>query len=277
MPAMSSIVDAAQARPLRWWSAAQLGAAADRLRAALTPWARDWDLELGDIGASNVSGQASSSAHEGVALAHAAACLQIDQGTPVERLRSVLFGLADPEQVHAAPTLAEEAAREAWGALVEALSSALPVHPAPAASKSSSTRWSGCVQLHATVVGAGNTLGLTLALQPAAAERWCTVPASPAGAAVTAVARAPLQQVDDVVADRPVRLAVHLTPAVLDLGSLQSLQVGDVLTLPHRIDQALDVAATLDASAADHPICKAHLGQRDGRLAIALAGKPSHH
>ena len=187
----------------------------------------------------------------------------------------MLFGVP-PGAVRIEPTLADETAAEAWNTLAEALSAALPVLSAPA-SMAATARWSGGLRLDAVVLGAGQTLRLALQLHLAAAEVWCAGASAPARA-MTSEPRQALQAVNDVLAERRVRVAIHLTPVVLDLGSLQSLQIGDVLTLPHRLDQALDVAAALDASSAvAQPLCKGHVGQREGRLAVELAGTPTAH
>ena len=69
------------------------------------------------------------------------------------------------------------------------------------------------------------------------------------------------------IAARSVTLRVELAPVEVDLGTLQSLRVGDVLTLPHRLEQPLDLHAP-DAPAT--VACTAYLGSRDGRRAVEL-------
>jgi hypothetical protein len=289
MVATSTIMDADRARPLRWWSAARLDAAVERLRAAMAPWARDWGLTLGDLGARNAVDGTAPSAPAALTLAHGAARLQAEGGAPVEQLHALLFGVPPPA-VRVAPTLSDDTAAAAWAALLDALGAALPQQAAPPAAPPAATsaapsaapavpphataRWSGHLRLDVSVVGEGSAMRLALLIHPSAAAEWCTTATGPVQ---TQAPRQPLQRIDHVLADRSVRLAVLMDPVTLDLGTLQSLQIGDVLTLPHRLDQPLEVAAAPDACQAASSVCQAHLGQRDGRLAIALSRRPVTH
>lgn len=80
----------------------------------------------------------------------------------------------------------------------------------------------------------------------------------------------PLTPLPIAVAQRQVKLTVELGRARLTLRHLQSLAVGDVLTLPMHLDQALRVVAP-----GDHTLCHAHLGQMDQQQAIELIKAPS--
>jgi len=277
MAAAATVVDAARAQALRWWPAAALAAAADRLRQAVEPWAIGWGLELGAVAASNAAGD-----HPGAdaqPLAAGAVRLWHDGGPAGEAVACAMFGAA-----HAATSgyggLAAEVSGQAWRELQCAIEAAAG-DAAPAASIGPATSaWSGAVRIDFLLHGSTGPLRFCAWLSPACAAGWCAVPRPAEAASAVAAAgaaRTPLVAVQAVLASRAVRLSVQLTPVELDLGSLQSLSVGDVIALPHRLDEPLQVTVDLGDAPSKTPWCRAHLAQRGGRLVAELAPGGSAH
>ena len=78
-------------------------------------------------------------------------------------------------------------------------------------------------------------------------------------------ADAPLAALQDVVGRRRITLSVGLRPVRLDIGSLCSLMIGDVVALDHK----LDAPATLYAEDAS-PVADAHLSRTGSQKAIRM-------
>ena len=60
------------------------------------------------------------------------------------------------------------------------------------------------------------------------------------------------------MAARPLAISIELSGVELDLGALQSLQIGDVVVLAQRLDEPM-LARSRDGGA---PLCSAFLGRR---------------
>jgi len=89
--------------------------------------------------------------------------------------------------------------------------------------------------------------------------------ALPVQPAKTPPASVPLTPLRQAIAATQVTLHVELARTELPLGYLQTLAVGDVLTLPVKLNQALRVSGPGDTT-----ICGASLGTRHGARAIEL-------
>jgi flagellar motor switch/type III secretory pathway protein FliN len=87
----------------------------------------------------------------------------------------------------------------------------------------------------------------------------------PAEAARTARSAAPLEKPLSLLATRAVRVVAQLGEAEIDIGTLQSLAVGDVIKLDTRVDQPAQIFST-DGT----PLCHGHLGTRDGHKSLQL-------
>ena len=274
MPAPATLADAGRVRHLRWWSDGALLAAAGRLRRALDPWAAGWGLSIHEVQACNaaVAGAVPALAeqHE---LAAGAARLWHGGGHAIGAMTALLFG--PPSGAGSSP-LAGELAASAWQDLLEALASVLPAGAPVAAGDITDVEraWSGAVRIDVDLRGAGPASRFCLRLNEALAAAWCA-PATKASDARPAPHRAVLAELAEVVAPRPVRVSVHLALVELDLGTLQSLAVGDVIRLPHRLDDPLHVGVDLGDEPSRTPLCRAHLAQRDGRLAAELVTSQS--
>jgi len=81
----------------------------------------------------------------------------------------------------------------------------------------------------------------------------------------------PLVSIDAAAARQSIQLNVELQAVRLSLGDIGRLQVGDVISLGHRLDQAASVFA-LSSSGEARPLCTGWLGQCDGQVAVHLNG-----
>jgi len=81
----------------------------------------------------------------------------------------------------------------------------------------------------------------------------------------------PLATVAEALHARTVRIRTTLAAGELDLASLQSLALGDVIRLSHPLDRPLTVQADEESLP-----CAAYLGQRNGQRAIELARGTAH-
>jgi flagellar motor switch protein FliM len=93
----------------------------------------------------------------------------------------------------------------------------------------------------------------------------------------SAAGRPALAEVADAIAEQALRFQVCLDETTVTLGTLQSLHVGDVLPLSHRLDQPLRVVAH-GASTPRSPFWAAYLGSRDHHRAVELVpAAPASH
>lgn len=278
MAAPAILADASRVRSLRWWPDAALMGAAARLRRTLEPWAASWGLSLRDVQARNAAAvKAVSAGAEGHALGASAMRSWIVRDQPVATLAALLFDHA-PAGARGGQGLSGELAAQAWQDLVDALVASLPAVDTAFAERADGAgpterSWSGAVLIDFTVQGADAPSSFTLRLDAMHAAAWCAATPVPA-TAQAAPARAALVSVPEVVEGRPARLSVHLAAVELDLGTLQSLAVGDVIRLPHRLADPAHVRVDMgDASTHTLP-CGAHLAQRGGRLVAELVPEP---
>ena len=186
-------------------------------------------------------------------------------------MESLVFGAE--HDTAAVSALAGDVATQALDALVACLAEALTGQANLSATPHASAQ---PLPTHLLRRGAGSLL---CTVQLGAGTLRVLVPAValdlPAGGAASATsAAAPLATLRDALAAQPVALHVELARAELTLGYLRTLAVGDVLALPMRLDEPLQVHGP------GGPLpCAAHLGTADGRRAIELTrpadGAPS--
>jgi hypothetical protein len=276
MGAPATLADAGRVRSLRWWSDAALLGAADKLRRTLEPWAAGWGLSLHELRACNAAAEGALPAPvEQHVLAAGTARVWHGDGHAVGALAALLFG-PPPAEARGGSALACELAARAWQDLLDALSVALPVAAAAPTSAIADAEhaWSGAVRVDFDVRGMGPASRFSLRLDAAVAGTWCAGRAT-ASAANPVMQPTPLVTLPEVVAQRPVRVSVHLAAVELNLGELQSLAVGDVIRLPHRLDDPLQVDVDLDDAPSRTPLCRDHLAQRDGRVVAELVPSPA--
>lgn len=280
-------------RPLRWWSAIQLRAIVQRVRAVLQPWADDWRhrveacdawnaggvpphkdapeawqplhvtdgealwvgalAEIGAPGAARGRGAPGASEDPLVAAcggralggARADSMAAALQRQSADELRAALASLGPPGGPGSAPPVAAER------------------RPPPGAWR----RWSGAVHLRCRLHGEARSV-LWIGLPPSVVTRL----APPASAAAPACSGG-LVPVLTALRDEAVALEVGLADLSLDLASILSLRVGDVIATQHRLDAPLRVGlrglGTSPALTAS-PWCAGHLGAQAGRKAVAL-------
>jgi hypothetical protein len=270
MAAPATLADPGRVRSLRWRSDAALLGAADKLRRTLESWTAGWGLSLHGVQARNAApgDTPAFSIQQHLVAAGAARLWHVGGLAAPTALAGLLYG-ASPADARGAPALANELASHAWQDLLDAVSAALPVASPAGTGDDTERAWSGAVLLDFGVRSGDAESRFCLRLDAALADAWCetavsTIPARPA------VPRTPAVPLSAVVAERPVRVAVHLSAVELNLGALQSLAVGDVIRLPHRLDEALQVNVDLDDAPSRTPLCRAHLAQKDGRLVAEL-------
>jgi len=103
------------------------------------------------------------------------------------------------------------------------------------------------------------------------AARWMSAHAQDARRDADARARpVPLMH---AVGGQPVAVRAELRRVDVELGKLLALRPGDVFCTGHPLDAPLSIRAT--GATAPGPLCAAHLGARDGWLAVELLRDPS--
>ncbi|MBX3625335.1 MAG: FliM/FliN family flagellar motor switch protein [Rhizobacter sp.] len=251
----------AEARPLHWWSDKTLAPLRTGVSNACSEWSARWGVSLACMDLIN-------------------ACERPDVAASWQRpgeqevwlgiITGTLAGLLHEELFHTTvrpQTLAESVASRAaddlaaaLSALFDATGSSLP-EPAGRDLKP----WSGAVRAKLALGARASTCWLHASPQAMSAHlRKATATGSR-----KAFPSSRLTPVLRAIAHESLSFKVELAPAELRLGELQSLQVGDVLTLPHGLETPLSVRPSdsdLDAS----PIGLAYLGARHGCRAIEL-------
>ncbi len=274
-------------RPLQWWSATALDTLARTINRAWQDWAARWGVAAQAVEAFN--------AHETLADqqvlpgfwrpwladAHAAApwsWISAGGDEPSSVVAALMFGTASdgataPARV-SGTSLAAEVAQRAWAEFEDDLARLMGHAP------------SGGVGVGEFAQGVGPKLGRWSGAacvrlrwgQPAAPDLWLHLGADSIAPLLKNVPKrwtglmAPIDTtVVDAIAHKPFVLRVELNSTELDLGALQSLRVGDVLTLSHRLDMPLLLRPHgPEAGAAAAVACAGYLGARNGRRAIEL-------
>ncbi len=266
---------AQDASPLQWWTNAQLDALSRRVAQAWAAWAHDW-LSDAVPTAEAANGMLAHEWPDGETAVwlplgvRGEAAAWIDARTdPLAALFERLFegdASLTPRPL-AEHGVAQGVASRAWIALAEALRGALALDSAPAHISPDSAlfkQWSGgallslplCAKLpRAMLLNAA----CVRAIQGAHGERTAEgVSVQKSSAAVFPLAQA--------LANRMLPLRAELGSCELDLGSLESLRIGDVVPLPHRLDAPL-----LVSTGSNVQLCVGFLGRQDGFKAIELA------
>jgi flagellar motor switch/type III secretory pathway protein FliN len=268
----ATIVSAQAARPLRHWSTVQLQAAQRAVEGIWREWATRWQLTIHGVVALNACDAATTMepcawTRSGAMWATAGA------QQPAEILAALLFGegsQADPRSPVARAVVAEAAAdlSQRLGRIGTGKSNVAGDEP-PA---KDGHRWSGAIRIRLELAHGTRRATWQLHCSEALAALLCG--GVQAGAAA---GRPALTQVADAIAGQALRFQVCLDETTVTLGTLQSLRVGDVLPLSHRLDQPLRVA-THGASSPTSPFCAAYLGSRDHHRAVELVpAAPSSH
>ncbi len=271
--ALLAAAESRAARPLRRWSADALARFGQAVAGALADDAQRWGADDALAAASIRGGARAVHAEDVEPSARPADWTALPgHGTwwhlgdsPLRRIGRALF--ADAGGALDGPRVADDLAAELWAGQLRALTALVARADAPADADTPAKawgRWSGAVLVALPWAGAT----LQLLFRAAQVERVLAPgagaePASrPAGGPVVPALRA--------LADHGTRLAVRLDPFEIDLGSLVSLSVGDVLHVRHALDKPVQVCAH-EAPVDDEPLCVGWLGRRDDALAVELA------
>ena len=246
-------MDAAVA--LRAWRPDQVQAFAEALQAALSPWAAAWGLRVDGAAAVRcepVRVQLPGPGWEAAgATPVSGAWIAQSQETCDALARELFAG-------ECSGPIAGELARVCQGDAVDHLLAALPVGDAAAALALGDCAgpWSGSLD-------AVLPWGLRLRLHGTIVERAMArfgIRGSPS------LQTTPLACVSTATQDMPVTLSVQLQACDVDIGSLQGLQVGDVLRVQHPLATPL---AVRDAHGA--AVCSGFLVRSGSQLAVELA------
>jgi len=284
---------ASSARPLRWWTPGVLNTLAIQVAPVWSRWAQDWGVEVAAVQAFNASeipATLSSSVQwqaVGTGRENPTACLWagVPSGDPCTMLADVLWGtstLDERQGTHTLPsTLAADTADKAWKALLGELASLLKIATAAADGVAESPAsvpdhdlkpWSGAIQLELRFAGLSEAASVWLHLSPTLAQAHCSTQRPAARPAPASKTR--LIPLKEAMASQPLRFSVELDPTELSLGDLQSLRVGDVLALTHRLDSPLTLRSQrtiADGSATEAVgVCLAYLGAQQGQRAIEI-------
>ena len=271
-------------RPLRSWSNASLVAASAAIEPTWRRWCEEWGIAASQVVAMNACDEEARlmapAWREFGVLPVASAWVGVAT-TVIDWVGTLIFASTPTPMggtVGDQASLAHEVAEQAWRDLRSRLAAALTADLAEPGSfddrsappMEDAARWSGALVMRLTAAGAVPPASLHLSFN--AASRL--VGGGEATGSRPMSATRALQPVFDAVGKRRMRISAELEGVVLDFATLASLRCGDVLPLPHWLDQPLRVrAAADDGSGASHDICSALLGARDGRRAVELICK----
>jgi hypothetical protein len=254
------------ARPLHHWSDASLERARQTLQRVGAEWCARWQLSVGEVVVVNACEDAAlvaSSAWPWTSTGSAWLSAGPDAGDSA--MKALLFGRDRPGPAPAS-SISQDLAAEALVDLLRSvaqLSASADKRPhrgdeAPPAADA--RRWSGAIRVRMDFARDDLQQSWHLHCGEVLASVLCGgVQRGAAGA------RPALAPVASALSARTLDFKVCLDDTTLTLGTLQSLHVGDVLPLAHRLDQPLRVIAP-DASF----FCAAYLGSRGQHRAVEL-------
>jgi hypothetical protein len=261
-----------QARSLRAWSVADRGRLASAARAAFAGFAKAWDIE-GDVTCSCTPVTSALDAARWCPLAATGLWCESAPEPLIRALCTALFG-ATPEDGPAAggqDGIASVVARKAWTDWCSRLDAAFD---GAGLATSGSARemlrpWSGALAVSLSWFGTPMTILVPGERAAHFLRRGIAASRMQKAGPVTPVWRA--------LSDRPARVRALLQTFELDLGTLASLRVGDVIRTRHELESPLCVTLQGNEAAPETPICGAFLGMSRGSRAVALssAGLPA--
>lgn len=273
-------------RPLLWWSERELGALRAQLEERLVRFGRDWGLDVAVSTLANAceaelpAALRDAGAWVGAAAVHPAAKGMWIGGSdaPSALIERALFGdspLAASRGHEGDVSLAGAVAVQAWQGLCAALAGADARQDSSAETGAVPTSagvfparqqlpWSGAIRGVIQLDGAASA-SLGWHLEPVRAREWMGA----RSAAGTSAQRAALTPVLEAMRRRPIGLAARLADIELDLGTLLTLQPGDVITVGHALDRPVQLYLR-DAASAGTPLAAGHLGQLGEAKAIQL-------
>jgi hypothetical protein len=267
----SPFLDGDSAERLSWWPQHHLDSVARTAQGAWSAWMRDWIPAAVSVS----DGVTCGLAHDSLGLAElqweplggrgrAAAWIEVRQ-RPVDKIQEALFG-ADrlPAPLGPREGVAPAVAAQAWSALICTLREALCLdcdggQPSPA--RGIFKPWSGYVLVSPP---GGVPLAQSLLLNAECVHALIGLPGRPGGdgAPQSSVGTSSLEE---ALAGHSLLIRAELAGCELDLGELENLRIGDIVSLAHALDEPLLVSTPDDV-----PFCAGFLGRHAGSKAIEL-------
>lgn len=241
------------------WTNAQLGALVDTLEGPWNLWLQGWGLQAAGqllcrpAAPDDAVAGWQPAGHGGDQRAWFAAQAQ-------EAIGQALFALPHPS---ATGTVAPSVGSAAFADLRSAMAAALELVPADAGlqgDQPATGPWCGCVAVELPLAG----YPLRMMLNASCVE--AAVPAATAADAQRGTGGVGLVSPEAAMSGQILTLKVELDACELDIGTLQSLRIGDVVPLSHPLDAPARVLA-----AGDQHVCDAYLGKQGSRKAAELA------
>jgi len=267
---------ASRARPLHQWSRARKEAVQSHFAEIHRAWCADW-LPTDDASAhGDTAVWLSDSEAESAFVpkgwtafwSFADATVVMPGYTALHAIARAMFGL---DAVREVSGIADVVARAAWTDWLRRLTTSPALEGselqevAPPKDGIPAMPWSGALWLRWRWCGGF----WRLALPREAVAAWAG--AESAEAVAPAVPAPPTTGLDRALAHEKVILRAALGGAELNLGQLQSLRIGDVIPLQHRLDTPLKVITGEGTE-----LCEGWLGRRQGRIAIEMALPAGH-
>lgn len=239
------------------WTTEQLGVVADVVAGPWNLWLRDWGLqEMGPLRCRAATPDDAAvrwlpAVNSGERRIWLAAQSQ-------QTLEAALFALPHPSKAEAARSVSAAAFADLRSAIVAALE-LVPADMGLREDEPATSTWSGSVAVE-----------LPLAARPLLMmlNALCVAAIAPAPKTVRTpgdVNTVELIAPQAAMSGQILRLKVELSACELDIGTLQSLRVGDVLPLPHSLESPARVLA-----AGNQHVCDAYLGRQGSRKAAEL-------
>lgn len=263
-----------QPRALCWPGERHCAALANLARQAMEQWRLTWLDGRHDVSLDVVCAPAHTAGEvqDWQPLMNAADAddgVWVSEPAGARQLLAALLGIAPSSASRALPPLAAELAAQARGDYLLALKQVLAGgrgeathvagYPAPMPAAHAKV-WSGAARMD---ISAGGALIAQLHLGPRRVQVLEPKAASPAPTAQ------PLADLGQALSSQRARLRVELSGVEITLGQMQALALGDVLLLPHLLEQPLHVLEEQGQQ-----ICAGYLGQQDGGKAIELVREP---
>lgn len=280
--AKSQIVAPGELYKMRWWAAGQLDLICKKIDAVNAEWSKDWLAN----GENHLTQAALASAWprkqeiladwRQVSGAGAQTFWMKIPSRHLEHLQHAMFTASGPASIssNSKGVIGKSVASQAWeeylGKLTDLLSPAQIDISAGVPPQNLFKAWSGAVQLEIQWCG----VKLVLVLNQACVEQLLGPDVLAEDENKRRLSRtAPtskLLSIAQAVQHKKVRVRVELSSCDIELGNLQQIQVGDVIPLPHGLEQPLQVKF-----ASGEALCLAFLGTRATKKAIEVLAPSS--
>lgn len=241
-----SLAESQQARELQYWTNAQNQYVQEKIRLLCSRWCACWGLPE----PSTTTVKALNDAQARLVLA-SKLCGTVNVASAVPRLQNV----------------AESVSLEAWDDWQSRLTKCLGVSFEQITANSTlRTAWYGFL-----VVSLPWWEGqLTITLSPSVVRMLLDDFPETTSTIEPSITSLPLVPLHKALVNATAVLHVELAATSLTLGQLQSLRIGDVVPLAHRLDDPLTVWLHTPGDTAQ-PLCTGWLGRRNQRTAIELS------